>query len=300
MEQQKRNQRSITITLVILLLISFSWNVFQLFQHDTAVKSFNQQIDSLIIVRVDLGSELLATSNELNNYMGIAANLDSVVTEANGKIKEQQEKIQALLKQGKNSENLIKQLRQELAELRKLKDEYLEKIDELITENLALQRENMVLSHNVAALSVEKVDLQEKVSTGSKIKVEYVQISASKKKRNNKYTPTSLAKKTNMLEACFSLLENQIARAGEKTVYLRIITPEGLPLGNKLVGSGTFKTASGEEVMYTSSQEVDYEKKKLDLCMTYEEEGRILTPGTYLFEIYVDKKLSSVSSYLLR
>ncbi len=300
MDEKKKSQRSILITLVILLLISLSWNVFQLFTHDAAVKSFNQQIDSLIVVRVDLGSELLATTNELNNYMGIAANLDSLVIEANDKIKAQQEKIRVLLKKGHNAENLIKELREELETVKRLKDEYLEKIDELMTENLALQRENMVLSHNVAALSVEKNDLQEKVTTGAKLKVEYVQIKASKKRRNGTYSETSLAKKTNKLEACFSLLENQIARSGKKTLYLRIITPEGLPLGNKLVGSGSFKGPSGEQVMYSASELIDYEKKKLDLCMTYEEDERVLAPGTYLFEIYVDGQLSSVSSYLLR
>lgn len=300
MDEKRKNQRSITITLVILLLISLSWNIFQLFTHDAAVKSFNQQIDSLIVVRVDLGSELLATTNELNNYMGLAANLDSLVIEANEKIKLQQEKIQALLKKGRNAENLIKELREELEAVRKLKDEYLEKIDELMTENINLQRENMVLSHNVATLSLEKNDLQEKVSTGSKLKAEYINIKTSKKRRNGTYAETSLAKKTNMLEACFSLLENQIARSGEKTVYLRIMSPEGLPLGNKLVGSGTFKNSSGEEVMYSSSKVIDYEKERIDLCITYEEDERVLTPGTYLFEIYVDKQLSSVSSYLLR
>lgn len=298
--EEKKPQRSIIITLVILLIISLGWNTFQLTSHSRKIKNYKTEVDSLIKVRVDLGSELMSTFNELNNYKGIAANLDSVVNEANLKIQEQQNKINKLMRNEKMNDDLIAQLKEEIQTLKTLKEEYLEKIDELMTENLALQRENMVLSHNVAALSVEKVNLEEKVNVGSKLKVEYVQITANKKKRNNKYQATSLAKKTNMLEACFSLLENSIAKNGVKTVYLRIISPEGLPLGNKLVGSSSFMGAGGEKIFYTLSKEVIYEGEKIDLCMKYEEDDRILTPGTYLFEIYVDKKLSSVSSYLLR
>ena len=299
--EEKKNNRSIVITLVILLLISLVWNVYQLTTHETQVKKYTTQIDSLITVRVDLGSELLSTVNELNNYKGIAANLDSVVNEANQKIQVQQQKIQNLIRKGKNSDDLIKQLREEIDKLKKLKEEYLDKIDDLITQNKTLQQENMVLSHNVAALSLEKVDLQEKVNIGAKIKSEYVKINASKKRRNGKYIPTSLAKKTNKLDVCFSLLENKLAEKGDKTVYLKIIAPDGLPLGDKTKDSSSFKNPeTGEDIFYTTSKVVDYEKEKTDVCLTYEEDHRILQPGNYLFEIYVDKQLSSVSSYLLR
>lgn len=298
--EEKRPQRSITITLIILLVISLAWNVFQLKTHDTEIKSYKGEVDSLIKVRVDLGSELMSTFNELNNYKGIAANLDSVVNEANGKIALQQKKINSLLKNEKMSAELVTQLKQEIATLKTLKEEYLDKIDNLMTENLALQRENMVLSHNVAALSVEKVNLEEKINVGSKLKAEYITVTANKKKRNDQYEATSLAKKTNMLETCFSMLENSIATPGEKTIYLRIVSPDGLPLGNKLMGSSSFIDESGEKVFYTSSKTIDYKREKIDLCMKYEEDERVLAPGTYLFEIYVDKKLSSVSTYQLR
>lgn len=298
--EEKKPQRSIIITLIILLVISLGWNFFQLNMHGKEITNYKSEVDSLIKVRVDLGSELMSTFNELNNYKGIAANLDSVVNEANVKIEKQQQKINQLMRNEKMNAELVEQLKQEIQTLKKLKEEYLEKIDNLMTENLALQRENMVLSHNVAALSVEKVNLEEKVSVGSKLKVEYVQIVAKKRKRNDKYEATSLAKKTNMLEACFSLLENSIAKHGEKTVYLRVISPEGLPLGNKLVGSSSFIDGTGEKIFFTTSKQVNYQGDKIDLCMKYEEDERILTPGTYLFEIYVDRKLSSVSSYLLR
>lgn len=297
--EENRPNRSITITLIILLLISFGWNIFQFTAHNKEVITYESQRDSLISLRVDLGSELLETVNELNNYMGLAENLDSLVTEANGKIQTQQNKIRNLLNNEKKSASLIKKLREEIEVLKALKEEYLEKIDELITQNLALQRENMILSHNVAALSIEKVTLEEKVTEGSKLKAEYVKINALKARRNGNYKPTSLAGKTNKLEACFSILRNEIAELGEKTVYLRVISPDGTPLfANGKEAS--FKNKKGKEIAFTSSDIIDYKGEDTEMCLSFEDDKANLSPGTYLFEVYVEGELSSVSSYLLR
>ena len=110
-----------------------------------------------------------------------------------------------------------------------------------------------------------------------------------------------MAKRTHKLEVCFDVLDNKIAKAGDKNVYLKITEPGGKPIGNKGSGSSSFKTAGGEEVMYASTTTINYTGAKQNVCLNYEEkEDKMFPPGTYLLEVYVDGNLSGASSYVLK
>jgi hypothetical protein len=110
-----------------------------------------------------------------------------------------------------------------------------------------------------------------------------------------------MAKRTNKLETCFTILENKIAKGGSKTIYLRILEPSGKVLGNRAEGSSTFKkTGSSEELLFTASQQIDYDNKNQDLCINWEEAERNFAPGKYIMEIYVDGNLSGSSEVNLR
>jgi len=144
-------------------------------------------------------------------------------------------------------------------------------------------------------------NLEATVSTASALKSEYFKVASYKRKNNGNYTVTSLAKRTHKLEICFDILENKIARAGEKTVYLKVTEPGGKPIGNRSTGSGSFKTAGGEEMMYAASATVNYTGERQNLCINYEEQQDKMFPaGTYLIEVYIDGNLSGASSYVLK
>jgi hypothetical protein len=301
MESTESKKQSRPVIWIVLLVISVLANLYLWNRNRETVVVYDTKIDSLVTVRVEIEKELASTAYELNSFKGLAANLDSLVNEANDKIKDQEEKIKSLLKKETNQASLNKKLQAELAELRKLKDSYLEQIDALITENKQLKAENAQLYTSVSSLTEEKGQLEQKVNTGSMLRTEYVKVNSLKRKGNDKYVTTSLAKKTNKIEVCFSLLDNKLTPAGKKTIYLRIIAPDGMPIGDKAKGSKSFlKPDTQEELMYTSSQEIDYKNEKLEQCMNYEEQERIMTAGTYIVEIYVDGNLSTTTKFILR
>jgi hypothetical protein len=110
-----------------------------------------------------------------------------------------------------------------------------------------------------------------------------------------------MAKRTHKLTICFDVLDNKIAQAGEKNVYLKITEPGGKAVGNKSTGSASFKTASGEEVMYASMATINYTGAKQNVCMDYEEQqDKMFPPGTYMLEVYIDGNLSGAGSAVLR
>ena len=283
---------------IILLLLSVALNVYQWQNHTSSVNTYEQKVDTLVVERVNVEKELSDTKSELEKYRGISSNLDSLLNEAQAKIDEQSKKIRAIGSSEKNIKLLNEKMKEQLADLQNLRDEYLGRIDSLLMANKQLQTDKEQLTSNVESLSK---NLETTVATASVLKSEYLKIHSYKRKGNGKYVETALAKRTHKLDVCFDVLDNKITKPGQKTLYLKITEPGGKPIGNKSTGSNSFKTSSGEEVMYASTQNIDFTGVKQNVCMSYEEqEDKQFPPGTYLIEVYIDGNLSGAGSYVLR
>jgi predicted RNase H-like nuclease (RuvC/YqgF family) len=296
MAEQKQN-RSTLILLLLLLVGSVGFNIYQFKNHSTTVVEHGTQVDSLINARVDVERELAGITMELEKYRGIAGNLDSLLNDANGKMNAQEAKIRKLISGEKDLNKLNKKLKSELEELRKLRDEYLEKIDGLLAENKALKEENSTLNTQVTDLNQQKNLLEQKVTTASQLKAEYIKVNSFKKRSSGKFVDSVLAKRTNKLEACFTIMDNKVAGSGDKMIYLRIVAPNGKVLMGFTKAS---LTVDGENVDATASQKIDYKGEKQDMCLSFENEDRILESGTYLVEVYIENTLVHQSNYTLK
>jgi DNA repair exonuclease SbcCD ATPase subunit len=296
--QAPQKQNGTSKLLIILLIASLALNAYLFTSKNTMQDDYKVEKDSLITARVDVEKELTETYTELNQYKGINSRLDSLLSEANGKVDEQKAKIDALIKREGNSKKLNKELQAELAELKKLRDQYLEKIDALLVENEQLKKDKNELTTTVESLTK---NLESTVTTASLLRAEYLKVDSFKKRNNDKYTSTVMAKRTNKIDACFTILENKIAKAGAKTVYLRILEPGGKVIGNRSDGSSSFKLAgTNEDILYTISKTVEYTNDKQDVCIIWEEADRTYAAGSYVVEIYIEGSLSGVSSLTLR
>jgi len=299
METQNTNQKRSGGTLwIILLLISVILNIYQWRNHTTEITSFEQKVDTLYVERTNIEKELTDARAELNKYWGINANLDTLLKEANRKIDEQEKAIRKIKGSEKNYATLSKKLQIQLSDLQGLRDEYLGRIDSLLMSNKQLASEKEQLTGTVQNLAK---NLETTVSTASVLKSEYLRIKSYKRRSNGKFVETAMAKRSHKLEVCFDVLDNKIAKTGDKNVYLKITEPGGKPIGNKSTGSASFKTASGEEVMYAATTTINYTGAKQNVCLSYEEkEDKMFPPGTYLIEVYIDGNLSGASSYSMK
>lgn len=283
---------------IILFALSAIFNIYQWQSNNSEVMEYQSKNDSLATAKIDVEKELGETYQELNQYKGINERLDSLLAEANTNIDQQKARIEKMLKNERNSASLNKKLKAELEEIKKMRDEYLGKIDQLLVENEQLKKDKDELTSTVENLSK---NLESTVNQASVIKSEYLQVKTYKKRGSDKYAETAMAKRTNKMEVCFSILDNKIAKAGERDVFLRIVEPGGKTMGARTEGSSTFKMAnSGEEVQFTASSKMNYDNSKQDLCLNWEEQERIFAPGTYVIELYVDGNLSGATSYVLK
>ncbi|MBK7682522.1 MAG: hypothetical protein IPJ26_08680 [Bacteroidetes bacterium] len=298
MNEQPSKGNNTNKLLIILLIASLGLNAWLYSSKTDMAESHRVEKERLITANLDIEKELNDTYTELNQYKGINSHLDSLLLEANSKVDEQKAKIAKLMKSEKNSSKLNKQLQVEMQELKKMRDEYLERIDALLVENETLKKEKNELTSTVEELTK---NLENTVSTASVLKSEYLTVTSYKKRNNDKFTTTAMAKRTNKIESCFTVLENKIARNGEKTVYMRIIEPGGKIVGNRTEGSNSFKKAdTNEDLLFTTSKTIEYKNEKESICIDWTEEDRVFTSGTYMIEIYIDGYLSAVNSLTLR
>lgn len=298
MENQKQN-KSFQYVLIVLLILSLIGNLFQYKNNNEDIAVRDSKIDTLTNVQAELENELSSTEKELASYRGIASNLDSLLDDANAKVAAQELKIKQLISSEKNSNALNSKLKKELAELRKLKEQYLEKIDQLITENDKLKRENEEKANEITKLNEEKSGLQGQVATASQLQAEYIKVVSFKKKSSGKYVETSLAKRTNRIEVTLTVMDNKVAQTGDRMVYVVIKEPGGKTLaGNSM--AKFISAANNEETAATASYKINYTGQKQEVKLNYENDVRELTPGNFIVEVYIEGTLVNTSTYILR
>ena len=294
-QSDKKNKNTLWL---VLLAVSVLLNIFQWWKQSNTVTVYEQRVDTLVIERVNVEKELNDTRSELNNYKGMNSQLDSLLADANKKVDEQDKRIKNLIRKEKSATDLNTKLKGELGELRRMREEYLGKIDSLLVSNQALTIEKEMLSSSVKSLTK---NLESTVSTASVLAAEYFRVTPYKKKGEGKYTTTALARRTNKVEVCFDVLENKITKGGDKNIYMRILTPDSKVMGERASCSGTFKKGgSGEEVMYSATSSINYANAKQNVCLNYEEAERIYPKGTFNVEVYVDGNLSGTTTFTLK
>ena len=298
-QEEKKTNKSATLLLALFLFVSAGVNIYQWKNQTTTVVTYDLQIDSLLLVRIELERELATATSELEKYRGMSVTLDSLLNDATAEIFRQEKKIRFLISKEKNTAVLNAKLKIELDSLRIMKEDYFDKIDALITENKDLKEQNEILQESVGGLKKEKTVLQGKVDAAAMLKAEYLKITAFKKKGNGKFVVSSTAKRTNKLELCFTIMDNAIATKGERMVYLVAKEPTGKILAG--YSNATFNDSeTGEELVATASQKMDYSGKKQNICLDFESDQRKLTSGTYTFLVYVDGTYLGESAYLLK
>lgn len=216
---------------------------------------------------------------------------------------EAKQRVESLIKELKtekrsNSENRekIKQLQAEISTLKDIVKHYLEEIRRLGEENSALKAEieqvnarNEQLSTQVTAATASNERLTQTVAIAKKLNI----IGLSLQGYNGKGKAEKKLKKVQKLGVSFTVAPNNTAAPGNKTFYVRIISPEGT-----LVGGGPSFTIDGASVQSSASKVAEYDNSELRLTI-YVGANTTLTPGSYIVEVFCDgNRLGKTSTEL--
>jgi hypothetical protein len=301
----RKNNRTVFIVILVLLIIASQVYVYIKFNQRTVE---NQQLmervnaDSIRIA--DLGLKYQEALANVEAYRGQNAQLDSIIAVKEKAILDLKNSYASLQKQMKLSEA---DYNKQVSELNGIINDLQNQIIQLQAENKILIEKNDSLGKSLAnqitttnQLTSANIALTKKVSQASLLKPSVIAATGARSKSSGKEDETNNAKKSERLKVCFDVPANPVADPGEKTFYIRIISPEGVTLAIQSSGSGALtKAENGESVPYTTSHTIDYDQQPTNTC-AYWEQSAPYSAGTYTAEIYQDGYLIGTKKFELK
>ena len=279
--------------------------IYNYFNTDKKLVQTEEKLFATDSVRAELDKILGETQSNLDLYKGKNSELDAFLKEKNDSLQEYAERIDNLLRSGKLNKAQLAKAMEEIDQLRYYKRKYLNQIDSLSTQITALNNENKDLRGKVdkekrqnESLNMENVRLNNKVAIGAKLNVKAIYVTGVKNRSNGKERETNRASQLEKLKVTYTIDENYVNDPGEKTVFMKVLGPDGATLYNESAGSGTF-TFQGQESLYSVKQQMEFDQKAKEMT-TYWTKGSTFAKGNYKLELFVDGFLIGSSNFELK
>ncbi|MGB6036071.1 MAG: hypothetical protein WBG42_07370 [Cryomorphaceae bacterium] len=282
------NSKKLLIAVVILAITTIILGIL-VFTKSQTVEVKEQAISGLEIEQLQLQNDL---QNMLIQYDTVTVANEQLSAE----ITAQQEQIKEMLKEiekHKDDAYIISKLKKEAATLRDIMKGYLVTIDSLNTMNQDLIRDNDYLAGELIEaktktkeLESTKENLENIVATGSILQTFDMTSVGLRMRNNGTQKETNRANKTEIIRTCARIGENRIATEGRKTVYLRIISQDGVVMQPDASEDQSFDF-EGVSGKYSVKRTFDYANESTDVCVFYNvPEGTEILEGNYIVEMY--------------
>lgn len=250
------------------------------------------KVDSLALAndRLQLTNEFNQLNADFSQYedQQIYLQNDSLVQQYNAA----RMKVEGLLKElnaekASNSQNRarIKQLEGEIASLKKIVRHYLEEIKRLGEENEGLRKEieqvnarNQELATTAATVQRDNQELTATVAKAKKLSITSFAFHAYNKKGKTE----KKVSKAKTLGASFTISPNNTAAAGNKMIYMRIVSPDGV-----LLSGGPSFSLDGQSLASSAAKEIQYDNGEMHVSI-YWQVNTTLSAGDYTVEIFCD------------
>lgn len=293
-EKKKDSKKTLIIIIAVcaaLLLIAAGWMVYstqrtlQQVQNEKDQMQLDYEQQQLAQDAENLDREFAVFENSRQLIMDDSVKRDLTEKYENARL--QVEALQAELKNQKNkSAAEISKLKKEIETLRSLLRHYVEEInrlnkenEELRNENAQIKEQNTKLNNKVVATSRENEQLSKRMTLAEKLNVTGLTLTAL----NKKGKAEKKVQKAAQLMVTFTIPQNNSTPVGEKTIYLRIVSPSGQLLG----GGGTFPFEGGS-VECSAKKTVEYAGEEIGGVTIYWDVNTALTAGDYTVELFAD------------
>lgn len=293
MENNKSNNKTIIIVLAVLLIIALGYTFYAKSEHKKVTDAIGQEkaeielnLDSMIVKYEDAIADNTAMSDELS------IERDKIIS------------LRDSIKGLKNTNySLIRRYRKQIEQLEAANLELFQINEELTQENQKLTKNldsvNIQVRDQIAkndTLSIQNLDLSEKVAIGSILKVNSAKVLAMRERNSGKLVETSRSRNTDAFRINFNIANNDIAEKGERNVYIQVIDPSGNVLGNE----GELLLLDETTITYSDRTLVEYLNDDIAIISLVEVNRDTIVAGMYTVNIYVENILSGVSTITLK
>ncbi|RYY07580.1 MAG: hypothetical protein EOO36_24530, partial [Cytophagaceae bacterium] len=106
------------------------------------------------------------------------------------------------------------------------------------------------------------------------------------------------ARRVDRVKVTFNLSRNDVTPKDTKTIYMRILEPDGAALYNLSTGGGTF-TVDGQEAFYTQKQDLVFDNSKQRVEFVYAKGGDYKI-GQHTVELYEGGAMMGKTTFTLK
>ncbi len=296
---KKNNTINKLMIIIVILLLGFCG--YLIWQNLTLKKL----IDANKIVITNVSSERDQVKSDLEDMLAQYKEMEANNEDLSDELEAEKAKIEELIKKAKGKDWSIYKLRKETKTLRKIMKGYVVQIDSLNQLNNKLHKENLSVNKKLITEKDKNQNLTEKnnnltniVTVASHLKTVNLKAYAVKIKSNNTGKLTERAKKAGKLRTEFIIQKNKITKAGNKTIYVRILTPDGRVLSEKTDDNNKFNF-NGVRGLFTAKKEINYQNQEMKIVIDWKKINDF-SVGEYNVEVYADGVDIGKTKFLLK
>lgn len=287
------NKGKIALYAIIALLLIAAVTMGVLWSNSEKEKSEMQELFS--IEKEELESEYSTFATQYDELKLRITN-DSLLY----KLEQEKMRTQQLLDELKQTKATdaaeITRLKKELKTVRAVMRSYILQIDslnrintELVKENRKVKERYKEASKTISTLNEEKEVLTQQVQLASQLDAQGIKMYPAKK--NGK--KIDKIKKAKKLVIDFLIAKNITAPTGEKTIYVRITTPDGNILTKEQSAMFTYEN---RELNYSIKKYIEYTGEDLPITLYWDIE-EFLQGGRYRVHIFADGNMIGYNDF---
>ncbi|MBQ8100301.1 MAG: hypothetical protein IJV55_02280 [Paludibacteraceae bacterium] len=282
-------KKSTLYILIALLALTLAAAVWFFIDSRRTQEEMQEMVEQMTFEKEQLEEEYEDLAIQFDGY-GQNIRNDSLAE----KLAVEQQRVQDLLEELRitkaTNARRIAELKKELATVRAVMVQYVHQIDSLDRTNKRLTRENeevrqqyQQVSEKATQLEQERTRLTEVVSRAS-----MMEVTAFKMTPLNKHDrKTSSYNKIQKLQIDFTIGKNITTEPGMKTVYLRLVRPDGEVMQKRETDMFPFENS---RISFSLSQDIEYAGEEMSSTLYWPVE-EILQPGTWNADFFIDGNL---------
>ena len=265
-------------------------------------KSSGEKLYTVAIQKQDLQIEIDRIEAELDKLVSMnIAGADSVMNASELLARKGISDLRAKLENQTITEEDIAIASAEVAKLKMGVSDLRTTLDDVRARNELLQQENEVLARQVSsagekvsALSNENLDLKNKISIASALKVSNIQVNGISISKRGRMETESRNRRVDQLQILFSIADNALTQKGDKEIFVRVVDPSGNLFGD----AANWFYVHGEKLQYTFKESINFTNKGEEYQFLWPQDK--FKKGAYTVLLYNDNAIMGRASVVLK
>jgi predicted nucleic acid-binding Zn-ribbon protein len=283
------NKKLISISFIVIILVACGI-IFYLYNSlSTTQTEMEEMVEMMNYEKEQLENEYADVALEIEG-MSIKVNNDSLLHQ----LDREQKRVQLLLEELRTvkatNARRIAELKEELSTVRKVLVTYVRQVDSLTAVNTKLEAENRQVqqryeaaTEEVKSLSEERERLVEKVTIASQLEATNVVVDL----QNERGRKTKSVRKLAIIKVDYTIAKNNTAEVGNKTIYMRVATPDNMVLQKQPTDLFAFE---GSQIAFSTRKSFEYTGEEFSDAIYYTV-TETLWEGDYRVDLFVDGHL---------